>query len=90
MFALREEYGYKSKRYEEDLANCFEIFISLSSKFDWLLSDLKNPDRTEEWFWMMMRNTGLIFYDNEHFDREKVEAICDSNESSDIYRCVVI
>lgn len=77
VFALRDEYGYKPKPYEKDMANCFEIFISLASKFDWLLSDLKNPDRTEEWFWMMMKNTGLIFYDNEHFNRDDIESICD-------------
>lgn len=55
--------------------NCFEIFIQLAIRMDDILYDSHHGHRIEEWFWLMMRNMGLIVHDNEHCDISIVENI---------------
>lgn len=74
---MRKELGYHPRKFEKDLANCFEIFIILAQNMDDILHDLKHGNRTEEWFWLMMKNMGLIFHDNDDFVESDVDTILD-------------
>lgn len=71
--ALRDRYGY----FNRQDGNCFEIFVCLALDMDELLRDQDHGDRTEEWFWLMMTNIGLVNYDNNNFNEKEVENIID-------------
>ena len=85
VFELRNEYvdGLDEESAEEFLeemggteATLLELIIvlALSAEFD-IMHDDDVGDRTGFWFWCMMQNAGFDKYDNEHFDRLKVDLI---------------
>lgn len=58
--------------------NCsiLEMMIALAIKWeDNIAWDPDMGDRTSEWFWIMMENLGLTFYDDSRFNKQEVEDI---------------
>lgn len=54
-----------------------EMMIALSIKCEDILSRSITEDRTAVWFWNMIDNLGLSYYDDIHYDYEEVEEIID-------------
>lgn len=60
--------------------NCtmLEMMLALARRWnDEFLWDPDYGDRTSQWFWEMIKNLGLDFYDNYNFDRDEVNRIID-------------
>ena len=75
---IRDAYYFRkdhSRGNRSDDANCLEILIQLAIKMDSVLYDSKHGIRTEEWFWHMLGNMGLMQYDNPNFDENAVDKI---------------
>lgn len=75
---LREEFASEMGMKEPDIGDCkvLEMLVALSRRIEnEIMYDHTYGDRTSEWFWMMVRNLGLLKYDNEHFSEEPVDEI---------------
>ena len=74
---LRENYyGYYDD--SDEPVSCLEVLIALAVRIeDDIMYDPDFGDKTGEWFWLMLRNLGLVRYDDDHFDEEKVREIVD-------------
>ena len=63
-----------------DQAHCtmLEMVVALAHRCEWdVMHDDDIGDRTNFWFWEMLRNSGLMWYDNTNFDRFQVRRILD-------------
>lgn len=73
-YALRSEFldSYDWPRITNK-ASVLEVLIALARKIDEdLMYDEEFGDRTEEWFWVMVRNLGICL-SNSHYDSQFVE-----------------
>lgn len=58
--------------------SCLEVFVALAIHCeDGVMGEWDKGDRTGDWFWIMMENSGLIRYDDRHYDEEMVLEIID-------------
>lgn len=56
-----------------------EVMIALAMRWEENIAwDPDYGDRTYKWFWIMMDNLGLTFYDDEKYDETEVENILQS------------
>ena len=46
----------------------FEMLIALSRRIEFMLRDPAIPDRTDQWFWMMIHNLGLNIFNDTTFN----------------------
>ena len=75
---LREHYA--DEKLDEQDCPCldgqctvFEMLVSLAIDMDVLLSENSRNNQTEKWFWLMLRNLGLVpLVDDEHNERIKI------------------
>lgn len=58
-------------------ATVFEILICIARNMEDILYDEKHGDRLVEWFWLMLENMGLTFYNNTNYDANAVMTIVD-------------
>jgi len=75
---LRREYAEATGSPIPDMDVCrvLELLVALSARCDKDIMYMpKYGDRTSEWFWMMIRNLGLMQYDNHHFDERSVSRV---------------
>ena len=75
---LREKFASEKNMKEPDLGDCrvLEMLVALSIRIEnEVMYDHAYGDRTSEWFWMMVRNLGLLQFDNSHFSEKKVDEI---------------
>lgn len=53
-----------------------EMMIALADRFEETVAwDPDYGDRTSKWFWIMMDNLGLTFYDDDRYDSDEVNDI---------------
>ena len=56
-----------------------EMMVALAAKWeDNIAWDPDYGDRTSKWFWIMMDNLGLTFYNDSRYDEDEVENILQS------------
>lgn len=56
--------------------NMLEMMVALAERCEEeIMSDDAFGDRTHEWFWAMMENSGLLYFDDDRYDEKKVDAI---------------
>lgn len=55
--------------------NVLEMMVALAISMEYIMQNSLFGDRTDEWFWEMMDNLGLSYYDDKHFDDKKVDDI---------------
>lgn len=65
----RHQLGYSV---DKSIGNCFEILVLLANHMNNLLDDVNSNDRTEPFFWNIMANLNLDYYNDDHFDEGKV------------------
>lgn len=84
---LRRNFMYEEGWYTEPLGGgectCLEFFIALAKRIEDDIMWDGEHDRTSEWFWMMLRNLGLL--ENHFYDilEERLDNFLDRNYSSD-------
>lgn len=73
---LREaEYNYIMAK----PCSILELMVALAVRCeDQIMHDNRLGDRTGLWFWTMIRNLGLIEYDNGRFDKGEIDDILDT------------
>ena len=60
---------------------CLELFVSMAIRCEnELMYDYDDDaeDHTDRWFWMMVNNLGLDYYDDDHFNPDAVDKILDN------------
>ena len=60
---------------------CLELFVSMAIRCENELMYNYDPDegdQTDRWFWMMINNLGLDYYDDSHFSERKVDDILEN------------
>lgn len=67
------DFRYNHGLRNDNPGNCLEILYQLSYKMDSLLYDGDHGPRYVEWFWLMIKNMGLIIFDNENFNYKEVK-----------------
>lgn len=75
---LRDSYQNTTGRPSPPLRDCtvLEMLVALSKKIEReIMYDYVVGDRKAEWFWMMLRNLGLLGYDNRHWNEHAAETI---------------
>lgn len=61
-----------------DECTVLEMMVALSQRIENdIMYDPEIGDRTEEWFWLMFENLGLMDFSDEHFDEAAVDEIID-------------
>lgn len=55
-----------------------EMMVALASRFEDMMWDPDYGDRTSKWFWNMMNNLGLIWYNDYIYDDREVSKIISS------------
>lgn len=82
--SLRYRFGYESNVDQFVISECLdnkqcsilEMLISLSMRCEEHIMD--DPDignRTDQWFWMMIKNMGLHIFNDSNFNEKKVDEI---------------
>ena len=82
-FSLREKFAEEVGEhvyYVMDVlpegCSVLEVMIALAMRWeDNIAWDPDMGDRTSVWFWMMMENLGLTFYDDKRYDEKEVSDI---------------
>lgn len=81
---LRYRFGYelnidsRAIAYLLDHKPCsvLEMLVALSNRWEEsIMSDDSEGDRTGVWFWSMLKNLGLTYMDNDHFDEDEANDI---------------
>ena len=54
-----------------------EMMVALSMRCEDIMSYSSTDDRTAVWFWNMIDNLGLSYYDDRHYNYQDVEEILD-------------
>lgn len=70
---LRERYGW-----DGHFSGCsvLEMLIALAERCEHeIMGEPGDTDRTYKWFWEMVDNLGLIYFDDDHFDSDQVDYI---------------
>lgn len=80
LYSLEAEFdGISGVEIDEYLAgpcSVMEFLVGLARRIeDDIMYDVDEENRTSEWFWTMIRNLGLDFYDDFHYDDVAVEGI---------------
>lgn len=60
--------------------SCFEMIFALAIRCENELMYMYDPDagdQTERWFWMIIENLALDYYDDPYFDEDEVREILD-------------
>ena len=77
---LRAKYEDETGEYCDLDAPCtvLEVFTALALQCENELMYMYDPklgNQTTRWFWMILDNLGLVYYDNNHFNPEEVNDI---------------
>lgn len=75
---LRTKYEKETGEYVDIYGpcNCLELFVALAIRCEnELMYNYNLGDRTSKWFWIFLDNLGLLEYDSEAFDFDKVDDI---------------
>lgn len=83
---LREDFALNQSRYKQYAildtpgASMLEVIIALVNRFDtYVMMTEDGEDRSKQWFWEMMKNSGLdIFVDSYFEEHENGHMECDS------------
>ena len=77
---LRSDYRQDTGLYPElyGPCTCLEMFVAMAIRCENELMYKYDPDagdQTDHWFWMMINNLGLDYYDDSHFNERAVNNI---------------
>ena len=76
-----DEFGYSRGFWLDilpDYCTVFEMLIALAIRCEEnIMHDDDYGDRTYKWFWEMLHNLGVLLYDDENYDKRKVNEIID-------------
>lgn len=73
---MEDHYVDRTLWFEFTPCTMLEMIIGLAIRWeDDIMFDDFYGDRTPEWFWIMMKNSGLDRFDQGHFDEKKVVSI---------------
>lgn len=77
---LRREFEEETGSITDDYDNCnmLEMLVALSVRCENDIMALPDEDNTYQWFWEMLKNLGLDYYNNDRFSPVKVGKILDN------------
>lgn len=70
---LRDRYGW-----DGHFSGCsvLEMLIALAERCEFnIMGEPGDEDRTYKWFWEMLDNLGLLYFDDDHYDSAAVNSI---------------
>lgn len=78
-FELRKEYIREFRGGSlsgcRDYSNVLEVLLAFSRRIEIDVMSEPGNDVIERWFWVMLDNLGLLYYDDENFDPDRVDRI---------------
>ena len=72
-YEFENRYGFLEELSDE--CSVLEMFVALAIRAEVVMSDPEYGNRTDVWFWEVMKNLGLDAYSNYYFDERAVNDI---------------